>query len=223
MMADSAHALLPVRLMYRGQRQSSKRGSCGRRPNVSAATPRAAPLTQVHALHAQGSPVAVIARTLGISRPTAHTYLLRDTPARPETAPVPVVGSGAKPLHSQPDPPLTEEQGGQRPALARDSSIGLSPLRLDRLPIHHPAASRRRGRTLPGPQGSPYTRPQGHMTLASLGPQSLVDRVLLRSACHCSRVFTGGWPIPQPVEQTLRGRERRQMHAMSLATRLSNS
>jgi hypothetical protein len=63
----------------------------------------------------------------------------------------------------------------------------------------------------------------GYRRRASLGPQSPVDRVLLRSASHCSRVITGGLPIPQPMQHTLSSEERSQMHVMSLATRLFNS
>jgi hypothetical protein len=61
-----------------------------------------------------------------------------------------------------------------------------------------------------------------YMTLAYLGPQGR-DRTLLSFASHCSRVITGGLPIPQPVQQTLRRNERRQMHVMGLAACLSNS
>jgi hypothetical protein len=155
--------------MYRGQRQRSKRDSCGRRPNVSAATPRASPLTQVHTLHAQGIPVAVIARALGISRPTVYTYLCRDAPPGPKQPQFQWSAQVLRTVHSLPDPPLAGEQGGQRPALARDSSIGLSPLRPDRLPIHHPAAARRRGRTPPGVAGFTVHPPPG-----AIGSRSVV-------------------------------------------------
>ena len=37
----------------------------------------------VHALRAQGMPLATIARQLGISRPTVYAYLRRDTPPGP--------------------------------------------------------------------------------------------------------------------------------------------
>ena len=39
----------------------------------------------LHMLHAQGTPIATIARQLGISRPTVYAYLRRDTPPAPRS------------------------------------------------------------------------------------------------------------------------------------------
>jgi transposase len=68
---------VPITPMYRGRRRS---------PNP-APPPRHARWVAiddaVHALRAQGTPVTVIARRLGISRPTVYAYLRRDTPPGP--------------------------------------------------------------------------------------------------------------------------------------------
>jgi predicted transcriptional regulator len=46
--------------------------------------PRVAAYAVVHRLHAQGMPIAVIARIVGLSRPTVYTYLRQDTPPGPK-------------------------------------------------------------------------------------------------------------------------------------------
>jgi transposase len=75
---------LPVVSMYRGRRQSPK--PAGRREDTTR-PPRhvrwVAIYEAVHMLRAQGTPVTVIARRLGISRPTVDAYLRRDTPPGP--------------------------------------------------------------------------------------------------------------------------------------------
>jgi transposase len=87
----TAQALLPLRSpepvtrMYQGRRQSSTKGqlwaeAARERRNA----PRVAAYQAVHTLHAQGTPIAAIARALGISRPTVYAYLRRDTPPSPK-------------------------------------------------------------------------------------------------------------------------------------------
>jgi len=75
-------ALMPGPPLYRGRRQSPKPT-----PPPPQRPPRHAPWVAVyetfHRLHAQGIPIATIARRLGISRPTVHAYLRRDTPPGP--------------------------------------------------------------------------------------------------------------------------------------------
>jgi len=75
---------LPVGSMYRGRRQSPKPAE---RREDPARPPRharwAAIYEAVHTLRAQGMPLAIIARQLGISRPTVYAYLRRDTPPGP--------------------------------------------------------------------------------------------------------------------------------------------
>jgi transposase len=75
-------ALMPGPPLYRGRRQSPKPT-----PPPPQRPPRHAPWVAVHEtfhrLHAQGIPIATIARRLGISRPTVYAYLRRDTPPGP--------------------------------------------------------------------------------------------------------------------------------------------
>ena len=74
---------VPVTPMYRGRRRNPK-------PVPQAETARpprharwVAIYDAVHALWAQGTPIATIARQLNISRPTVYAYLRRDTPPGP--------------------------------------------------------------------------------------------------------------------------------------------
>ena len=74
---------IPITPMYRGRRRSPKPA-----PREEAAPPPrharwVAIDDAVHALRAQGTPLATIARRLGISRPTVDAYLRRDTPPGP--------------------------------------------------------------------------------------------------------------------------------------------
>jgi Homeodomain-like domain len=75
---------IPVVSMYRGRRQSPKpaqmREGTARPPRYA----RWVAISEaVHALRAQGMPLAMIARRLGISRPTVYAYLRRDMPPDP--------------------------------------------------------------------------------------------------------------------------------------------
>jgi transposase len=73
-------ALVPVTPMYRGRRRSPKPAE----PLEEAARPPrharwVAIYEAVRTLRAQGTPIATMARQLGISRPTVYAYLRRDT------------------------------------------------------------------------------------------------------------------------------------------------
>jgi transposase len=75
--------LTPVTPMYRGRRRPPKPA-----PQDEAARPPrharwVAVYEAVHALRAQGTPIAIMARQLSISRPTVYAYLRRDTPPAP--------------------------------------------------------------------------------------------------------------------------------------------
>jgi transposase len=71
----------PVRPRYQGRRRIPKPTPPNERP------PRHARWVMIyetlHKLHAQGTPIATMARRLGISRPTVYAYLRRDTPPGP--------------------------------------------------------------------------------------------------------------------------------------------
>jgi transposase len=73
---------VPVRPMYPGRRRSPKPAS----PPLERPPRHARWVTiyeALHRLHAQGTPIATMARQLGISRPTVYAYLRRDTPPGP--------------------------------------------------------------------------------------------------------------------------------------------
>jgi transposase len=77
---------VPTTPMYQGRRQRLKTpqgGSEGAgRPHRH--TPWVTIYETLHALHAQGMPIATIARQLDISRPTVYAYLRRTTPPGPK-------------------------------------------------------------------------------------------------------------------------------------------
>jgi transposase len=75
-------SLAPVTPMYPGRRRHPKPA-----PTPDGRPPRHARWVTIyealHRLHAQGIPIATMARQLGISRPTVYAYLRRDTPPGP--------------------------------------------------------------------------------------------------------------------------------------------
>jgi transposase len=72
---------VPVTLMYQGHRRSPhQRVESEQHQHTFWGEIYAA----LHTLHAQGIPVATIARQLGISRPTVYAYLRRETPPGPK-------------------------------------------------------------------------------------------------------------------------------------------
>jgi transposase len=77
-----ADGLVPVIPTYRGRRQSPQP-----EPPPAERPPRHARWVTIyetlHRLSAQGTPIATMARHLGISRPTVYAYLRRDTPPGP--------------------------------------------------------------------------------------------------------------------------------------------
>jgi transposase len=75
-------ALVPITPMYQGRCRNPKPAP----PPVERPPRHARWVTiyeQLHTLHAAGTPIATIARRLGISRPTVYAYLRRDTPPGP--------------------------------------------------------------------------------------------------------------------------------------------
>jgi hypothetical protein len=89
--APTAMALTPVdnpiavTSMYRGRRQSSTKGQLrAEAARQHRHAPWVAIYETLHMLHAQGTPIATIARQLGISRPTVYAYLRRDMPPGPK-------------------------------------------------------------------------------------------------------------------------------------------
>jgi transposase len=75
-------SLVPVMPSYQGRRRNPKPASPpDQRPPRH--TRWVTMYETLHKLHAQGTPIATMARQLGISRPTVYAYLRRDTPPGP--------------------------------------------------------------------------------------------------------------------------------------------
>ncbi|HEX2184751.1 MAG TPA: transposase, partial [Chloroflexota bacterium] len=74
--------VVPIIPIYQGRRRSSKPA-----PPPAERSPRHARWVAIYeavrALRARGTPIAIMARQLGISRPTVYAYLRRDTPPGP--------------------------------------------------------------------------------------------------------------------------------------------
>jgi transposase len=150
---------VPVRPRYQGRRRSPKPAPPVERP------PRHARWVTIyealHRLSAQGTPIATMARQLGISRPTAYAYLRRDTPP------------GPRQLQRRPSARVLTPYLPYLIRRWRESGAGSRQLwrEIQRLGYAHSARTVRRFITqlrraadmghLPESQRSPYTRPQG--------------------------------------------------------------
>jgi transposase len=156
-----AEGSVPVTPMYRGRRRSPKPA-----PREEAASPPrharwVAVYEAVHALQAQGTPVTVIARRLGISRPTVYTYLRRETlpgPKQPQWRPSARVLTPFVPYLIR----RWRESGADSMQLWHEiQALGYS--HSARTMCRFITQLRRAAEAgqPPEPQGSPYTRPQG--------------------------------------------------------------
>jgi transposase len=152
---------IPITPMYRGRRRRPKPA-----PREEAAPPPrharwVAIYEAVHTLRAQGTPLATIARRLGISRPTVYAYLRRDTPPGPRRLQRPPSARVLTPYV----PYLIrrwQESGADSRQLWREIRA-----------LGYTHSARTVGRFItqlrraadaglpPESQGSPYTRPQG--------------------------------------------------------------
>jgi len=152
--------LVPVTPRYQGRRRSPKpaRPPAERPPRHARWV---AIYEAVRALRAQGTPIAIIARRLHISRPTVYAYLRRDTPPGPRQLQRPPSARVLTPYV----PYLIRrwrESGADSRQLWRE---------IQTLVYSHSARTVGRFVTrlrraadaghLPESQGSPYTRPQG--------------------------------------------------------------
>ncbi len=79
-----ADGSIPITPMYRGRRQASQTPPRQKAKRQHWHARWVAIYEALHALHAQGTPVATIAWQLGISRPTVDAYLRRDAPPGPK-------------------------------------------------------------------------------------------------------------------------------------------
>jgi transposase len=166
--AGTAQALLPSRSpvpitgMYQGRRQISTKGqlraeAARERRNA----PRVAAYQAVHTLHARGTPIAAIARALGISRPTVYAYLRRHalpSPKRPQWRPSARVLTPYVPSLIR----RWRESGADSMQLWRE--IQARGYRHSARTVCRFITRLRRAADAglpPESQGSPYTRPQG--------------------------------------------------------------
>jgi transposase len=111
MALTQADGLPPVVAMYRRRRRSPKPAQ----PPVERPPRHARWVTiyeTLHKLSAQGTPIATMARQLGISRPTVYASLRRDTPPGPRRLQRPPSARGADPRRPLSDPPLAGERRG---------------------------------------------------------------------------------------------------------------
>jgi transposase len=79
-------SLVPTTSMSQGRRRrlQTPQGGSEEAARPHRHTPWVTIYETLHALHAQGLPIATIARQLGISRPTVYAYLRRTTPPGPK-------------------------------------------------------------------------------------------------------------------------------------------
>ena len=152
--------LRPVTPMYRGRRRTPKPA-----PPLAEQPPRHARWVAVYeavrTLQAQGTPIATMARQLGISRPPVYAYLRRDTPPGPRRLQRP---PSARAL--PPDVPSLIRRW-------RESGAESRQLWRERQTLGDTHAARTVGRLItqlrraseggyaPEVHASPYTRPQG--------------------------------------------------------------
>jgi transposase len=161
MVLTPADGLVPVVPMYRGRRRSPKPAQ----REGAALPPRharwVAVYEAVHTLRARGTPIATMARQLGISRPTVYAYLRRDTPPGPRRLQ---------------RPPSARVLAPYVPYLIRrwrESGADRRPLWRELPTLGYTHSARTVGRFItqlrraadaghpPESQRSPYTRPQG--------------------------------------------------------------
>jgi transposase len=163
MALTSPTGLVPMRPRYRGRRRHPKPTPREEASPASRQAPWGAIYKAMHALQAQGTPVAVIARRLGISRPTVYAYLRRDTapgPKQPQWRPSAQVLT----------PSIPDLIHRWRECVARTDSVQLW-REIQALGDPHSARTVCRFLTrlrraaevgqAPEAQASPYTRPQG--------------------------------------------------------------
>ena len=155
----------PVRPMYQGRRRRPKPAP----PPVERPPRHARWVTIYEALHklsAQGTPLATMARQLGISRPTVYAYLRRDTPPGPRR------------LQRRPSARVLTPYLPSLIRRWRESGADSRQLWREIRALGYPHSARTVGRFItqlrraadagqpPESQHSPYTRPQGPSTRA---------------------------------------------------------
>jgi transposase len=152
---------VPLTPMYRGRRRHPKPA-----PQEEAARPPrharwVAIYEAVHALRAQGTPIAIMARQLGISRPTVYAYLRRAMPPGPRRLQRPPAARVLTPYVPYLIRRWRESGADSRQLWREIQTLGYthSARTVCRF-ITQLRRAREAGHT-PEAQASPYTRPQG--------------------------------------------------------------
>jgi transposase len=171
---------IPLVSMYRGRRQSSKPAQ----PREETARPPrharwVAIYEAVQTLRARGTPIATIARQLGISRPTVYAYLRRGTPPGPRRLQRPPSAQVLTPYIAYLIRRWRESGADSRQLWREIQALGFahSARTVCRFITRLRRASE--GGYTPEIHASPYTRPQGPSTRA-------VSFVMVCPAAHRS-------------------------------------
>ena len=154
-------SLAPVTPMYQGRRQSPKPAQ----REGTAQPPRHARWVAIYeavrTLRAQGTPIAIMARQLGISRPTVYAYLRRDTPPGPRRLQRPASACVLTPYVPYLIRRWRESGANSRQLWREIQALGYSH---SARTVRRFIAQLRRAVDVghpPESQRSPYTRPQG--------------------------------------------------------------
>jgi transposase len=153
--------LVPVTPMYQGRRRNPKRAQGEGTAQPLRHARWVAIYEAVRTLRAQGTPIAIMARQLGISRPTVYAYLRRDTPPGPRRLQRPSSARVLTPYVSYLIRRWRESGADSRQLWREIQALGYT--HSARTVCRFIARLRRAADAghPPESQGSPYTRPQG--------------------------------------------------------------
>jgi transposase len=207
--------------MYRGRRRCSKpvplREEVVRPPRHARWV---AIYEAVHTLRAQGTPVATVARQLGISRPTIYAYLRRDRPP------------GPRQLQRPPSARVLTPYVPYLIRRWRESGADSRQLWLEIQALGYTHSARTVGRFItrlrraadaghpPEAQRSPYTRPQGpsasavsFVMVAPATKRSAAAQTYLDQLCQMDARITRAYRLTQGFLVLLRERRGRDLEA----------
>jgi transposase len=199
---------VPGTPMYRGRRRSPKPAPPPRHARWVAI------YDAVHTLRAHGTPVTVIARRLGISRPTVYAYLRRDTPPGPRR------------LQRRPSARVLSPYIPYLIRRWRETQADSVQLWREIQALGYTHSARTVGRFItqlrraadaghpPESQGSPYTRPQGPsaraVSFAMVSPavkRSLEAQTYIDQLCQMEAGIARAYTLSQAFLMLVRERQ----------------
>jgi transposase len=214
-------SLVPITPMYQGRRPKPAPSQAERPPRH---TRWVAIYEAVRTLRARGTPIAILARQLGISRPTVYAYLRRDMPPGPRQL--------QRPPSAQVLPPYVpylirrwRESGADSRKLWREiqtlgythsaRTVGRFITRLRRAAdAGHP----------PEAQRSPYTRPQGpsaravsFVMVGQAAKRSAEAQTYLDQLCQMDARITRAYQLAHAFLAIVRERRGRDLEAWIIA------